>query len=286
MIWRNVAAVPSRRQVDGAVGQGEGGTRQLAQGVVGHCTADRAVTGAGDFRSTVGVGAVVERRVGDDDRTAELFAAVGQADSVQPLDEMVVAVEHLLRLGDDVKGLRRGVDDGRAGDADLRTDAGAANSRAGNGRHRRTGQAGEKTIVPEHLTAVGVDCVETVVLGGDEDHIMKTCAGAGGDVDVGGGERLRIDLPVHGGRKQFAEGRAIQIRRREDGFVRVDAGVAGVVVMAQHICRGDETVFELFEVRAGAARIPQHDTSPTMTRMIAAKPSQIVCKRRAEMGSC
>ena len=68
--------------------------------------------------------------------------------------------------------------------------------------------------------------------GGDEHHVVNAFVG---DCHIGHVERLRIDLPINGVGKEFAEGIGVDIRMGEDGLVEVLTAARIVVVVGEHI---------------------------------------------------
>ena len=106
--------------------------------------------------------------------------------------------------GDHIKRPGNGIDDGSAGDSDFRIDISVA---AGNERVGAGGRDGyfaggaavggvDEVGVPEldAGSAVGVEGVDAVVLGGDEDDVLLDR----GDGEIGDPEWLRIDDAIDG----------------------------------------------------------------------------------------
>src|SRR2546421_7260653 len=77
-------------------------------------------------------------------------------------------------------------------------------------------------------TIVRVESINTVVLGRDEEDVMRAFVDDGHVRDI---KRLGINVTVHGVGEQSAERRAIDIRKRQNGFIRILSGARVVVVL-------------------------------------------------------
>jgi hypothetical protein len=63
--------------------------------------------------------------------------------------------------------------------------------------------------MPVPLGVSASECIDTVVFGGDVNHVVGYVI----EREMRNIKRLRINLPVHGTREQFAEGVHVDIRR-------------------------------------------------------------------------
>jgi hypothetical protein len=113
-------------------------------------------------------------------------------------------------IGDDIQAMPGEIDDGRAGDADVRPVVAAA-------ERRRYG--GAEIAREEHLSAVRIECVDGVVLGHDVEHVVHGTP----DRFARHEERLRVDLVVDSDRSQDAKGRGKR-RRGKHRLLTVPAG--------------------------------------------------------------
>jgi hypothetical protein len=194
---RLFVAVGGVADVDGAVGEREGGALVLHEGVEG---------GGGD-----GDGAVVEVGTG------------GEVEGVEALLEVGAGVGE----GDDVEGVAGAVDDGGADDAHVAVDVGAVE-----GGVVEVG-GGAEVDVPDGSCAgvIGVEGVDAVVDGGDEDEVV----GSAVDLDVGGEEGLGVELIVEGELVEEAEVGGVDVGGGEDGLVGIGAGAGVVVVLGEDV---------------------------------------------------
>src|ERR1700746_1024630 len=117
----------------------------------------------------VAVGGCSGHRRLDKYRTAEFLCSVGDVNGMQVLGESAV----YLRFCHQVDRPSRGVDDGSAGDADLRKQVGAAQIgvaiyRSASGRNQ--------AYAPVDGSMVGINCVQAIVLGGHVKNVMA-CTG-------------------------------------------------------------------------------------------------------------
>src|SRR5262249_52335055 len=182
-----VIAVGGPGDVDGAVDQRQGGPLVLAQGVKVDVALAIVVAARAIDKDRGGIRDIHPDGVADQEG-GDLVGTVGQVDGVQPLDVVSDAADDLLGLGDQGEIVAGRVKDRRAGDADLDRDVGVVHVVRGDGSDARgPGQATiEKAILPQDdamailVADVGVDGVQAVVLGGNEDRIMNTLVGAGG----------------------------------------------------------------------------------------------------------
>ena len=78
---------------------------------------------------------------------------------------------------------------------------------------------------------IGVESVDGVMRGGDEDYIVDALAR---DCDRREVERLRVDLPVHRMGEELAELDRRDIRRRQDGFLKILSGSCEIVAIRGH----------------------------------------------------
>src|SRR5262249_45311585 len=116
------------------------------------------------------------------------------------------------------------------------------------------GQAGrEEAPLPQDgpgAAAVGgVDGVQGVVFGGDEDDVVKTLLRPGGDVDAPDDERLGVDLAVDLHGVELAEGVRVDVGAGEQRLVQVLPGAGDVVVVGDDVGRRGEAHFEFFRPR-------------------------------------
>ncbi len=133
--------------------------------------------------------------------------------------------------GDDVEGVVGEADDGGADDAEAAVEVGAAEV----GVVEVGG--GAEVDVPEGLGGggiVGVEGVDAVVDGGDEDEVV----GSAVERDVGDDEGLRVDLVVDGELVEEAEGSDRDVGWGEEGLVGVGSGAGVVVVLGEDVDLG------------------------------------------------
>ena len=141
----------------------------------------------------------------------------------------------------EVHGVCGRINDRRSRDPNKRIDVGGAQVAVGDCGRAAGCAVGrvEKRDLPEWsgvgaAVVVGVEGVDAVVFGSDEDDVVGAFAG---DRDVRHVERLSVDLRVHGLREKFAEGGGIYVCSGEDGFVGVGAGARVVVVLGGYALR-------------------------------------------------
>ena len=142
----------------------------------------------------------------------------------------------LFGLGFDVNRARGDVDYRRAGDADLRNQIAAFPGVKG-GHSRHTGCRIDETDLPERRrvcaeVVIRVKGVDAVVLGRDKQDVVSSFAGDG---KIGQVERLGVNVPVDGLRKEFTETVYVDVRQREDRFVGVLPGPRVVVMVGQNV---------------------------------------------------
>ena len=148
------------------------------------------------------------------------------------------SIRGLFGEGGDVEDVGRGINDGSAGDANLRRDLAAPDIGRENGGNGCTGWAGEGAGFPERIgvraeIGIGVEGVDAVVFGGDKDDIVQAVVGnIARDIDVGHNQRLCIDDAIDRLREELAE-RRFDIRGSEQGFVGIQAGIGAVVVILE-----------------------------------------------------
>src|SRR5437899_11881104 len=105
-------------------------------------------------------------------------------------------------LSGNVGRARGGIDYRGSRDSDLRVDVAGL---TGIGRRSSRDARPEEALRPvlDARLRIGVEGIDAVVLGGDQNDVVR----AGRYRGVRDIERLRIDLGVHGAREQLAEGR-------------------------------------------------------------------------------
>ena len=74
--------------------------------------------------------------------------------------------------------------------------------------------------------AIGIEGVDAIVLGDDEEDVVRALAG---DAEIGHVKRLSVDVAIHGVAEQLSELGGVDVGERQRRFVAVQ-GVAGVVV--------------------------------------------------------
>ena len=247
-----VVTVGGEGQVNPAAGQREGGALVFAMNVEVDAAVDRPVPGAGDGRAAgVGVGPGVGARVehagvlGDEHGAAAALGAAGGVNGVQPKVVVPYPADDQAALGGDVEvalavGVGGGVNDGRAGDADLGVSVHAAGDvlpvALGGGGHRglAAGRVDEAEF-PELRAADRVNRIDAVVLRGDEGGAVgRPRVGAGGNGHVGDVEGLGVELAVHRRGEDLAEAVGVDQRGRELLLVEVLAGAGEVVAVVQN----------------------------------------------------
>src|SRR5205814_1914931 len=143
------------------------------------------------------------RRVANQKRRGRV-GTVGEVDDMQALDIMSDAANGLLGLNHNVKKIAARIDDRCAGDADLRTDvAGIDVAAIGDAGDRAEGRGAERVVrvagrvagvqeraLPEDGSAelTGVDGIEAIMLGGDENDVMNARASRFGVDSTGDGD--------------------------------------------------------------------------------------------------
>ena len=166
------------------------------------------------------------------------LAAGANVERVEPLHERAV----LVRTGDEIDGLRGGVDDRRAADADAPREVavgatGLTDVRAGD---RDNPCRGIRIVhEPERGRRRGIariERVDAVVVGGDKDDIASADTRNVEPVDVQG---LAVDLVVHRTLEELAELADVDVGCRKKCFGEVGAGPGHVVVL-----RGDARLSE------------------------------------------
>ena len=135
-----VIAVGSERDVNGAIEQHQAWPVKLPQSVEMDDPANTAVAGTRDRRPRhISVAAAIVDRIRDHHGAAELFGSAGDVQSMQSMNIMAQARDHFLGFGFDIDGAGAGIDDGRAGDADLGLDIAGVNVAVGDGGHASGG---------------------------------------------------------------------------------------------------------------------------------------------------
>ena len=128
---------------------------------------------------------------------------------------------------DDAVGSGRTIDDGSGSDADFRRDLGAAVIVGWS----FTGL--ESPDLPEFGASIGVECVDGVVLGGDDEQVV----GRAVDWNCGKIERLGIDGAVDFNSEQLAEGVEVHVAEGERGLGVIESGVGVVIVVSENVLR-------------------------------------------------
>ena len=132
------------------------------------------------------------------------------------------------RLGNQVHGTGGGIDGRGPGNANLGNQVVTGHVAAGDGTdHITQPRGGEKIGVPKLLPAVYVKGINLIVLGSDEQHVVRCPP----DDDARHIERLRINIALHGKRSLLTERLRPNIRHGEDGFLRVRTCAIRVVVI-------------------------------------------------------
>ena len=153
------------------------------------------------------------RRAGHEVERPEHLVEVAEVAALR-----IVGVE-----GDDVERLAGGVDDRRAGDAEL-------------GHEDLLVEAVERGGLPSevcHSGAAGVLASKAKTLSCSVATKSVSCVRERAEVEVGHVERLRVDLAVDGQREEEAEARAHDLGRQH-ALGEVGAGARVVVVLRQH----------------------------------------------------
>ena len=117
------------------------------------------------------------------------------------------------------------IDDRSGGNSDFRLDLPAMDARRGFCRF-------EQAEVPEWLASIRVKRVETIVLGGNEEHIPKSLVGNFCPRDI---KRLSINLTVNAETKQLAKCSGIYVLQSEGWLREVLSGPRIVVMPCQNI---------------------------------------------------
>ena len=191
---------------------------------------------------------------------------VGQVDGVKPLNEIRSAADDFLGGDNQVNDVGRRVDDWSSGDADGGRNIGRVDVAAGHGNdrggpqrvvHVAAGVAGsQEAALPEYVAAadVGVDGIEGVVFGGDEDDVVDAGRPAGrvdavGDGHAGIHQRLGVNLAVHRRGEQLPKRPRLHIGRRQLHFRGVDARTRQIVVIGQNVGRETQPRLQRFDQR-------------------------------------
>src|SRR5215510_5314560 len=178
----------SESNVDDPVNQGQTGPSQLAQGI----ETDLAALGAGarawqtGIRGAMNIGAgAVEDRVANECPTrVNPVGAGADVQRVELLDIMCIRTAHLLGLNHDVERADTAggviINDGSAGNPDLRHDVRGQNFKGGDSRDR-VGWVDEDAL-PEQASGrwiwvVGVEGIDTIVFCGHEDDVVSAPPG-------------------------------------------------------------------------------------------------------------
>ena len=162
-----------------------------------------------DFSSAATIAGAIHGR-GNHDWTAEFFGVGHRVNRMQALEVNSV----LLRFRDEVQGLGRRIDHRSAGDADFRHQVTAGNVAVRNGRD--PGRGIDETLLPQHCSRVCIDGVNTVVLRGDVQHVVRP---SGNVLHIRNVERLRVHIAVDSCRKELSELGAIHIAGGQGCFL-------------------------------------------------------------------
>src|SRR5260370_2201895 len=239
----SVVSVRGPFNVNRAVHKIERAALVLAKPVELHDRFAGSVVGVGDVAGASAVDVdwrvvgVPAGRVADQVRR-DSIRSVGHVDGVKALNVVSVAADCFPAFDDKIQYVRVRINDRRACNSYF----GANISRARipvwyrcdrGGAERIVDVAGgvgyvQKSALPEHRSAggTGVDGVEAVVLGGNEDHVMNP-GGASlrvssiGDGDTSFDKGFGINLAVHGSREKLAERANFNIDRGQLIFIRV-----------------------------------------------------------------
>jgi hypothetical protein len=154
----------------------------------------------------------------------------GAGGDVEGVEAMMIIPLGILGHGAEVDGAVSAsiaVDDGRVGNADFRRDLAAATRIAG----RFAIGDGD---APERGARVGVERVDHVVFGGDEDNVVRRA----GDAEVRKIERLGVHFASDREFAEEAEGSGVDVGSGEDGFVGIEAAAGEVVFVGGDIDAG------------------------------------------------
>ena len=88
--------------------------------------------------------------------------------------------------------------------------------------------------LPKEKTSVSVDCIDTVVFGGD---VQKIICIPSWKKQSRYNQRLGINLPIHIGYPQFAKIGAVYVARCKTPFARIQTGSGKIIMPGQNICR-------------------------------------------------
>src|SRR5712672_4302939 len=148
-------------------------------------------------------------------------------------------------FSDHVECARRWVDHRCAGDADDRNDVDLvadvcavhhAGAWSGTVRGVEKSDAPKWGSIGGGRIAIGIECVNAVVLGGDEYHIVLGaslgCAGTHGYSRKI--KRLRVNVAVHRVGEELSELTGTHIGWREGSFTGVGAGARDIVMLREH----------------------------------------------------
>ena len=167
----------------------------------------------------------------DQNRPAEFLGPGRDVERVEGVGVHGTSGGDRLGLGGDVERAGGRVDNGRAGDADLggQVTLPGLSRRDGGDALRRVDEA----IVPERGAGfVGVEGVDTVVLGGDEDDVVNSLAR---DRHASHVEGLGVDRAVDRVGELHAEVRRVDVRRVQDRLIEVLAGPRVIVVISEDV---------------------------------------------------
>src|SRR5271165_916033 len=135
----------------------------------------------------------------------------------------------LIQISHNIYNLRRQVDDGSAGDSNIRATVGAA---------KRPGDGSSKVAGDQNCAAGGVDRVDRVAFRRDINDIMRSS----GNCLIGNEERLGVDLIVKTYRFKDAEFDLIDVCLVQRRLILVPSSSQSVVVMGcdgGRRCAGD-----------------------------------------------
>ena len=119
-----------------------------------------------------------------------------------------------------------------------------------------------KKAVVRAVVAFGVEGVDGIMLGGDENEIVRALAR---NRDSGNNKGLAIDLAVHWINEPQAEVGAVDVGKSEDGFVRVLASASEVVMVVEDVDlreRGNHLRDQAKCCEQGRGRFGLHSGSP------------------------
>ena len=141
-------------------------------------------------------------------------------------------------LGDDVKGEGGGVDDGCSGDADVGVDVTDVDVLVGDPGLVGSEKGDSPEVALRGVVAVGVEGVDAVLLGGDEEDVVDGVVGEGEGGEV---ERLRVDVADDGKAEELAEGGDADVGGSEEGLLALDPNSrVGVLLRRDTLAEGRE----------------------------------------------